>query len=105
MTIARFKLYGGGSGEELAPVSGILGPNGITTNGTVEQVTISQGAMETLSEPYIVTDEPFTVNFSIDPESEYEYANDTKITLANSYIKFSPTVAGSYKFCYQEPTN
>lgn len=61
--------------------------------------------METLSEPYIVTDEPYMVNFSIDPESEYEYTNDTKITLANSYIRFSPTVAGSYKFCYQEPTN
>lgn len=74
-------------------------------NGTGEQVNISQGAMETLSEPYIVTDEPYTVNFSIDAESEYEYTNDTKITLANSYIRFSPTEAGSYKFCYQEPTN
>lgn len=106
MTVGRFKLYGGsGSGEELAPISGITGPSGITVNGSDQQVIISQEAMETLSEPYIVTDEPFTVNFSIDPESEYEYTNDTKITLARSYVKFSPTVAGSYKFCYQEPTN
>lgn len=103
VAISRLKLYGGGSGEELTPISGITGPSGITVNGTDQRVAISQEAMETLSEPYIVTDEPFMVNLAIDPENEYEYANDTKIVLANSYIKFSPTVAGSYKFCYQEP--
>lgn len=51
-----------------------------------------------------VTDGPITVNFTIDHEIEYEYANDTKITLANSYIRFSPTASGSYKFRYQEPS-
>ena len=102
--LSRFKLYSV-IGEELTPISGVVGTSGITVNGTDDKVNISQEVMETLSEPYIVTDEPYRVNFSIDPESEYEYANDTKITLANSYIRFSPTVAGYYKFCYQEPTN
>lgn len=103
--IGRFKLYGGGSSNELTPVSGIFGPSGITVNGTDKEVIISQEAMDTLSEPYIVTDEPITVNISIDPEGEYEYTNDTKIILAKSYIRFSPSEAGSYKFCYQEPSS
>ena len=34
---------------------------------------------------------------------EYEYSNNVKITLANTYIKFTATESGKYKFCYQEP--
>ena len=34
---------------------------------------------------------------------EYEYSNNVKITLANTYIKFTATESGQYKFCYQEP--
>ena len=40
---------------------------------------------------------------SIDSEKEYEYSNNVKITLANTYIKFTATEGGKYKFCYQEP--
>ena len=34
---------------------------------------------------------------------EYEYSNNVKIALANTYIKFTTTESGKYKFCYQEP--
>ena len=34
---------------------------------------------------------------------EYEYSNNVKIALANTYIKFTATESGKYKFCYQEP--
>ena len=36
-------------------------------------------------------------------EREYEYSNNVKIALANTYIKFTATESGKYKFCYQEP--
>ena len=39
----------------------------------------------------------------MDSEKEYEYSNNVKIALANTYIKFTTTESGKYKFCYQEP--
>ena len=39
----------------------------------------------------------------MDSEKEYEYSNNVKIALANTYIKFTTTEGGKYKFCYQEP--
>ena len=51
----------------------------------------------------VITDEPSAVKLTIDSEKEYEYSNNVKIALANTYIKFTATESGKYKFCYQEP--
>ena len=77
--------------------------NDITVNGTSSDVFISKQKLSTLSNPYIITDEPSAIKLTIDSEREYEYSNNVKIALANTYIKFTATEGGKYKFCYQEP--
>ena len=59
--------------------------------------------LSTLSNPYIITDEPSAIKLTIDSEREYEYSTNVKITLATTYIKFTTAEGGKYKFCYQEP--
>ena len=66
-------------------------------------VIITKQKLSTLSNPYILTDEPAAIKLTIDSEKEYEYSNNVKIALANTYIKFTTTDGGKYKFCYQEP--
>ncbi len=77
--------------------------NDITVNGTSSDVIITKQKLSTLSNPYIITDEPSAIKLTIDSEKEYEYSNNVKIALANTYIKFTATEGGKYKFCYQEP--
>ncbi len=77
--------------------------NDITVNGTSDSVVISKEKLSTLSNPYIITDEPSAIKLTIDSEKEYGYSNNVKITLATTYIKFTTTESGKYKFCYQEP--
>ena len=91
------------SNEELELVPNVITKNDITVNGTSSDVFISKQKLSTLSNPYIITDEPSAMKLIIDSEKEYEYSNSVKITLANTYIKFTATESGKYKFCYQEP--
>ena len=101
--ISRLRLYGGLIGEELELVPDVITKNDITVNGTSSDVIITKQKLSTLSNPYIITDEPSTVKLTIDSEKEYEYSNNVKIALANTYIKFTVTESCKYKFCYQEP--
>ena len=101
--ISRLRIYGGLIGEELELVPNVTTKNDITVNGTSSEVIITKQKLSTLSNPYIITDEPSTVKLTIDSEREYEYSNNVKIALANTYIKFTTTESGKYKFCYQEP--
>lgn len=101
--ISRLRIYGDPIGEELELVPDVNTKNDITVNGTSDGVIISKEKLSTLSDPYIITDEPSAVKLTIDSEREYEYSNNVKITLATTYIKFTTTESGKYKFCYQEP--
>lgn len=101
--ISRLRIYGDLIGEELELVPNVITKNDITVNGTSSDVFISKQKLSTLSNPYIITDEPSAVKLTIDSEKEYEYSNNVKIALANTYIKFTATEGGKYKFCYQEP--
>ncbi len=101
--ISRLRIYGGLIGKELELVPNVITKNDITVNGTSNSVIITKKKLSTLSNPYIITDEPSAIKLTIDSEREYEYSNNVKITLANTYIKFTATESGKYKFCYQEP--
>ena len=101
--ISRLRIYGDLIGEELELVPNVITKNDITVNGTSSDVFISKQKLSTLSNPYIITDEPSAIKLTIDSEKEYEYSNNVKIALANTYIKFTAAVDGNYKFCYQEP--
>ena len=101
--ISRLRIYGGLIGEELELVQNVTTKNDITVNGTSSDVFISKRKLSTLSNPYIITDAPSAIKLTIDSEKEYEYSNNVKIALANTYIKFTATESGKYKFCYQEP--
>jgi hypothetical protein len=101
--ISRLRIYGDLIGEELELVPDVTTKNDITVNGTSSDVIITKQKLSTLSNPYIITDEPSAVKLTIDSEREYEYSNNVKIALANTYIKFTATESGKYKFCYQEP--
>ena len=101
--ISRLRIYGDLIGEELELVPNVITKNDITVNGTSNSVIISKEKLSTLSNPYIITDEPSAIKLTIDSEKEYEYSNNVKIALANTYIKFTTTESGKYKFCYQEP--
>ena len=101
--ISRLRIYGDLIGEELELVPNVITKNDITVNGTSSDVFISKQKLSTLSNPYIITDEPSAIKLTIDSEKEYEYSNNVKIALANTYIKFTTTESGKYKFCYQEP--
>ena len=101
--ISRLRIYGDLIGEELELVPNVTTKNDITVNGTSSDVIITKQKLSTLSNPYIITDEPSAVKLTIDSEKEYEYSNNVKIALANTYIKFTVTESGKYKFCYQEP--
>ena len=101
--ISRLRIYGNLIGEELELVPNVITKNDITVNGTSSDVFISKQKLSTLSNPYVVTDEPSAIKLTIDSEREYEYSNNVKIALANTYIKFTATEGGKYKFCYQEP--
>ena len=101
--ISRLRIYGDLIGEELELVPNVITKNDITVNGTSNSVIITKQKLSTLSNPYIITDEPSAIKLTIDSEREYEYSNNVKITLANTYIKFTATESGKYKFCYQEP--
>ena len=101
--ISRLRIYGDIIGEELELVPDVTTKNDITVNGTSSGVFISKQKLSTLSDPYIITDEPSAIRLTIDSEREYEYSNNVKIALANTYIKFTTTEGGKYKFCYQEP--
>lgn len=101
--ISRLRIYGDLIGEELELVPNVTTKNDITANGTSSDVFISKQKLSTLSNPYIITNEPSAIKLTIDSEKEYEYSNNVKIALANTYIKFTATESGKYKFCYQEP--
>ena len=101
--ISRLRIYGGLIGKELELVPNVTTKNDITVNGTSDNVIITKEKLSTLSNPYIITDEPLAIRLTIDSEREYEYSNNVKIALANTYIKFTATESGKYKFCYQEP--
>lgn len=101
--ISRLRIYGDLIGEELKLVPNVITKNDITVNGTSNDVFISKEKLSTLSNPYIITNEPSAIKLTIDSEKEYEYSNNVKIALANTYIKFTATESGKYKFCYQEP--
>lgn len=101
--ISRLRIYGDLIGEELELVPNVITKNDITVNGTSNSVIITKQKLSTLSNPYVITDEPLSIKLTIDSEKEYEYSNNVKITLANTYIKFTATEGGKYKFCYQEP--
>ena len=101
--ISRLRIYGGLIGEELELVPNVITKNDITVNGTSNSVIITKQKLSTLSNPYIITDKPAAVELTMDSEKEYEYSNNVKIALANTYIKFTATESGKYKFCYQEP--
>ena len=103
VVISRLRIYGDLVGEELELVPSVITKNDITVNGTSDAVIISKQKLSTLSNPYIITDEPSAIILTIDSEKEYEYSNNVKIALANTYIKFTTTEGGKYKFCYQEP--
>ncbi len=102
--ISRLRIYGDLIGKELELVPNVITKNDITVNGTSNDVFISKQKLSTLSNPYIITDKPSAIKLTIDSEKECEYSNNVKITLANTYIKFTATEGGNYKFCYQEPT-
>ena len=101
--ISRLRIYGDLIGEELELVPNVITKNDITVNGTSNSVIITKQKLSTLSNPYIITDEPSAIKLTIDLDKEYEYSNNVKITLGNTYIKFTTTDGGKYKFCYQEP--
>lgn len=101
--ISRLRIYGDLIGEELELVPNVITKNDITLNGTSNSVIITKQKLSTLSNPYIITDEPSSIELTIDSEKEYEYSNNVKIALVNTYIKFTATESGKYKFCYQEP--
>ena len=101
--ISRLRIYGDIIGKELELVPNVNTKNDITVNGTSNSVIISKQKLSTLSNPYIITDAPSAINLTIDSEKEYEYSNNVKIALANTYIKFTTTESGKYKFCYHEP--
>ena len=101
--ISRLRIYGDIIGEELELVPNVTTKNDITVNGTSSDVFITKQKLSTLSNPYIITDEPSTVKLTIDSEKEYEYSNNVKIALSKTYIKFTATESGKYKFCYHEP--
>ena len=101
--ISRLRIYGDLIGEELELVPNVITKNDITVNGTSNSVIITKQKLSTLSNPYIITDEPSAMKLIIDLDKEYEYSNNVKIALANTYIKFTATESGKYKFCYQEP--
>ena len=101
--ISRLRIYGDLIGEELELVPNVTTKNDITVNGTSNSVIITKQKLSTLSNPYIITNEPSAIKLTIDLDKEYEYSNNVKITLANTYIKFTTTESGKYKFCYQEP--
>ena len=103
IAISRLRIYGDLVGKELELVPNVTTKNDITVNGTSNSVIITKQKLSTLSNPYIITDEPSAVKLTIDSEKEYEYSNNVKIALANTYIKFTTTEGGKYKFCYQEP--
>ena len=98
-----YGIYGDLIGKELELIPDVTTKNDITVNGTSSDVIITKQKLSTLSNPYIITDEPSAVKLTIDSEKEYEYSNNVKIALANTYIKFTVTESGKYKFCYQEP--
>ena len=101
--ISRLRIYGDLIGEELELVPNVITKNDITVNGTSDSVIITKQKLSTLSNPYIITNEPSAIKLTMDSEREYEYSNNVKIALANTYIKFTATESGNYKFCYQEP--
>lgn len=101
--ISRLRIYGALIGEELELVPNVTTKNDITVKGTSSGVFITKQKLSTLSNPYIITDEPSAIKLTIDSEREYEYSNNVKIALAKTYIKFTTTEGGKYKFCYQEP--
>ena len=101
--ISRLRIYGDIIGEELELVPNVTTKNDITVNGTSSDVFITKQKLSTLSDPYIITDEPSAVRLTIESEKEYEYSNNVKIALSKTYIKFTATESGKYKFCYHEP--